>query len=387
MQNNVLPTQDPPRLLLHTIRLGDTMYNLAREYGTTVAQIQQLNPQTDPLNLQFGAGLLIMPGQNYVPPLPPFDQNPLQDNPLPQPLPPDLGAHQQGEHIADFAFSNPNYTTPMPTQPAPQHPPQSFVEDSLPPLPNTPTQSTPPIPAPLQSAQNTQPLPSPLRLQDNFRQVSVGGLVPQSPPPLTLFEDTPPIQENSPLPPVQAQSHNTAPAEGTAPTPHRASGTMSRMRFVWTQHCYWTRMLLISITEKLKDQEAVSRRLMENPVDIGALYVQTSGSDTARTINNLLSQHLRTGGELITAMRDRRGDIDGLRRYFYANAEKLADAFVLASALYDRETLRKFFLKNLDLTIQQINMRLSGNFKAEILAFAEIEKQSLALADYLSSGL
>ena len=160
----------------------------------------------------------------------------------------------------------------------------------------------------------------------------------------------------------------------------------SKMRFVWTQHVYWTRMLLVSITEKLKDQDAVAKRLMENPIDIGHLYAETS-VDNAKIINNLITEHLRTGGELITAMRDRQTDADIIRRRFYNNADKMADAFAFASDAYDRDILKKHFNRYIDLTLQQIGLRLQGNHKAEILAFGEVERASMALADYLSTGI
>jgi len=38
----------------YTIKAGDTLYNLAREYNTTVDIILRVNPGLDPNNLQIG---------------------------------------------------------------------------------------------------------------------------------------------------------------------------------------------------------------------------------------------------------------------------------------------------------------------------------------------
>ena len=44
--------------------------------------------------------------------------------------------------------------------------------------------------------------------------------------------------------------------------------TSNQMRLAWLQHVYWVRMLMISIVDRLKDEEAVTNRLMENPAEI-----------------------------------------------------------------------------------------------------------------------
>jgi len=366
---------EPPRLVLHTVRQGDTMYHIAKEYNTTVPSIQALNPQTDLLNIQMGTAILLMPGSGYVnpnkiqiateeqPPTNVFD--PLND--MEQ-------LHNLDDNIQATTQINENAQNPLLFSDL------GIIKDNT-----NPTDE--------QQATNTNAkfIPVlPKNFQDTFKQAKACDSIPDNnnknngesfATTLTKM-----IQNNFGKVSINGE-HKTAVTNPLPNIEQRGNVTFTKMRFVWTQHVYWTRMLLISLTERLRDQDAVSRRLMENPVDIGGMYLKCCGRDSARTINNLISEHLRIGGELISAMRDRRNDVDILKRRLYANAEKMADAFSLASTIYDREILKKFFDKNLDLTIQQINMRLSGNHRAEILAFGEIEKESMALADYLSSGI
>jgi len=160
------------------------------------------------------------------------------------------------------------------------------------------------------------------------------------------------------------------------------------MREVWMQHVYWTRMLLISIAEKLKDQNDVTNRLLQNPYDIAKIYANYYTSDAAKKIAQLLTEHLQIGAALITALRDKKSaEADNLNRQWYINADKMADAFSSINPYYKHEDLRKMLYNHLQLTTQEVAMRLAGNFKADIQAFNKVEDEAISMADYFSSGI
>ncbi len=50
--------------ILYTIRPGDTLYNLAMQYGTTVQNIIDTNLSLEPYNLRVGQQIYIYPGYN-----------------------------------------------------------------------------------------------------------------------------------------------------------------------------------------------------------------------------------------------------------------------------------------------------------------------------------
>lgn len=50
--------------ILYTIRPGDTLYNLAIIYGTTVQEIIDTNLALDPYNLRVGQQIYIYPRSN-----------------------------------------------------------------------------------------------------------------------------------------------------------------------------------------------------------------------------------------------------------------------------------------------------------------------------------
>ena len=51
--------------IVHTIRPGDTLYNLAVLYGTSVQDIMNTNVGLNPYNLQIGQQIYIYPSNNY----------------------------------------------------------------------------------------------------------------------------------------------------------------------------------------------------------------------------------------------------------------------------------------------------------------------------------
>ena len=160
------------------------------------------------------------------------------------------------------------------------------------------------------------------------------------------------------------------------------------MRKAWEQHVYWTRMLLISIAERLKDQDAVTARLLQNPKDIANIFANFYNADTAYAIEQLLTEHLQIGADLITALRDgKTAKAENLKRKWYANADKMADAFSGINPYYNRDEVRKMLYTHLDLTTKEVAMRLAGNYPEDIKAFDEVEQEALSMADYFSSGI
>lgn len=163
---------------------------------------------------------------------------------------------------------------------------------------------------------------------------------------------------------------------------------ISDMRLVWEQHVYWTRMLLISIADKLTDESAVAERLLQNPKNIADVFAGYYPTDTANIIVQLLTEHLQIGADLIIALRDRQTfQATQLEQQWYANADKMADAFSSISPYYEREDMKTMLYRHLDLTKEEVVMRLSGNYPEDINAFDEVEREALAMADHFSYGI
>lgn len=160
------------------------------------------------------------------------------------------------------------------------------------------------------------------------------------------------------------------------------------MREVWIQHVYWTRMLLISIADRLRDQMAVTNRLLENPKDIAEVFGEFYPEEVTNTITRLLTDHLRIGSAWITAMRDgRTAEAAMLIRQWYENADQMARAFSSINPQYKEDEVREMLYHHLTSTQNEVGARLAGNYNADIQAFDEVEESILEMADYFTSGL
>jgi len=184
---------------------------------------------------------------------------------------------------------------------------------------------------------------------------------------------------------IAQQDYNSPPV---CPDFYKQNELINSVRLAWEQHVYWTRMLLVSIAEKLKDQNDVTNRLLQNPYDMAKIYAGYYTVEIAKKIAQLLTEHLQIGAALITALRDKKSaEADNLSRQWYINADKMVEMFSGINPYYKHEELRKMFYNHLQLTTQEIAMRLAGNFKADIQAFGKVEQEALSMADYFSSGI
>jgi hypothetical protein len=160
------------------------------------------------------------------------------------------------------------------------------------------------------------------------------------------------------------------------------------MRFVWLQHVYWTRMLLISIAEHLKDQPDVTARLLQNPHEIANVFAKYYSAEAAEEIENLLTEHLQIGAELITALRDNQKEKAAeLDKRWYINADSMAAAFSSINPHYDYNTMRDMLFTHLDLTKTEVAKRLAGQYSEDITAFGAVEKEALSMADSFTEGI
>lgn len=183
------------------------------------------------------------------------------------------------------------------------------------------------------------------------------------------------MQLNNPYPPA-------------CPNPSTQISLMNNMKLAWLQHIYWTRLLLISIIERLKDQDDVTNRLLQNPYDIANIFSNYYSSDVTNIITQLLTEHLQIGAALITALRDgKTAAADNLNQQWYINADKMADAFSSINPYYNHEEIKKMLYAHLQLTTQEVSARLAKNYPTEIKAFNKVEQQAISMADYFSSGI
>ena len=163
---------------------------------------------------------------------------------------------------------------------------------------------------------------------------------------------------------------------------------LKQMNVVWEQHIMWTRMLLISIAENLKDLEATQTRLLENPKDIADVFRTYYGNNVANEIQRLLAEHLVIGKDLIVALKNKNQEQANLLSLkWYQNADSMAEAFSSINPFYPKEEIRKMLYEHLRLTTEEVDARLKGNYPADIKAYDMVQKEILRMSQFFVNGI
>ena len=163
---------------------------------------------------------------------------------------------------------------------------------------------------------------------------------------------------------------------------------LKQMNLVWEQHIMWTRMLLISIAENLKDLEATQARLLRNPKDIADVFRRFYGNAVANRIQQLLTEHLTIGKDLIVALKNKnQEEAKRLNTKWYQNADEMAEAFSSINPFYPREEIRNMLYEHLRLTTNQVNNRLQGNYVEDINSYDMVQKEILRMSQFFVNGI
>ena len=161
-----------------------------------------------------------------------------------------------------------------------------------------------------------------------------------------------------------------------------------QMNLVWEQHIMWTRMLLISIAEDLKDLEATQTRLLRNPKDIADVFRRFYGNAVANRIQQLLTEHLVIGKELIVALKNKnQEEATKLNTKWYQNADEMAEAFSSINSFYPKEEIRNMLYEHLRLTTNEVNYRLQGNYTEDINSYDMVQKEILKMSQFFVNGI
>lgn len=163
---------------------------------------------------------------------------------------------------------------------------------------------------------------------------------------------------------------------------------LEEMNLVWIEHILWTRMLLISIASDLQDLDATQARLLQNPKDIANVFRRYYGNRISDTIQELLTQHLVIGKDLIVALKNNDQKLaKELNSKWYKNADDMADAFSSINPFYPREQVRQMLYQHLELTTKEVNARLRKDFTADIKAYDMVQKEILAMSHFFVDGI
>jgi hypothetical protein len=160
------------------------------------------------------------------------------------------------------------------------------------------------------------------------------------------------------------------------------------MRLAWLNHVYWTRMYLMSAVADNADQQAVEERLLETADEITDVFARYLPIATTRQLRNLLTEHIEIGGQIIQALKAKNmSDYDALVQEWYRNANQMATLFANYNPYFESRETRNMLLNHLDLTREEIEQQVNGEYEQSIDTFRDVEQQALTMADYFARGL
>lgn len=163
---------------------------------------------------------------------------------------------------------------------------------------------------------------------------------------------------------------------------------LKQMNLAWEQHIMWTRMLLISIAENLKDLDATQARLLRNPKDIADIFRRYYGNAVANRIQQLLTEHLAIGKDLIVALKNgNQEEATRLNTMWYKNADEMAEAFSSINPFYPKEEVRRMLYEHLRLTSNEVNNRLKGNYAEDINDYDMVQREILKMSQFFVDGI
>jgi len=159
-------------------------------------------------------------------------------------------------------------------------------------------------------------------------------------------------------------------------------------RRVWAKHVWWTREVMIGILNALPSTDASVQKLLKNPLEFGDIFSQYYSDRTVRKIEKLFTEHLKQGGDIITAAKN--GDmakVEQLTKQWYANADEIAKFMSSINPHYREDEVKRMMYEHLRLTLLEVSYYLQAKYDQSIATFDQIQKEAEDMADYFARGL
>ncbi|WP_341278263.1 acetylglutamate kinase [Paenibacillus sp. FSL H8-0537] len=176
--------------------------------------------------------------------------------------------------------------------------------------------------------------------------------------------------------------------------PHPACWTASsielnrKLRALWVQHVYWTRLTVNSIVDRLGDEQATTARLLRNPTDFAAVLEPFYGRAIAARFAELLREHLVIAAELVKALQagNSSAAADAQKRW-YMNAEDIADFLSRINPFWSKVEWKTMLDEHLRLLTGEVAARLAKNYEQNVALNDLIEPQAAEMADVMTNGI
>lgn len=163
---------------------------------------------------------------------------------------------------------------------------------------------------------------------------------------------------------------------------------MNELRKLWTEHVMWTRLFIISDLAGLPDLEVTTGRLLRNPSDFAKVLEIFYGKQKADTFQSLLEEHLKIASSIVNSAKEQNAKaVEQYSTLWYRNADQIAAFLAGINPCWSEDEWKNLLHDHLRMTADEVTARLSGQFVKDSHIFDMIWEQSLAMADYMASGM
>ncbi|MDR6721688.1 methyl-accepting chemotaxis protein [Paenibacillus amylolyticus] len=161
-----------------------------------------------------------------------------------------------------------------------------------------------------------------------------------------------------------------------------------KLRTLWEQHVFWTRLTVNSIVDGLGDVDQTAARLLRNPQDFAEVLAPIYGSGIANEFEKLLNEHLTIAAELVTALKaGNTSAAEDAQKRWYANADDIAQFFARINPYWSKEEWQRMMYEHLRLLSEEVATRLAKDYTTNVALSDSIEQQALEMADMMTTGI
>ena len=160
------------------------------------------------------------------------------------------------------------------------------------------------------------------------------------------------------------------------------------LRKLWADHVIWSRSCLVAVIADLPDVSAARERLLKNQDEMGEALGTVYGEQVAHDLAVLLREHIMLATKLVAAAKN--NDValfQEIHKQWYTNADETALFLHKVNPNWSLEEMRKLMYDHLELTNQDVQMRLQKDWAGDVEAFDKVFDQALHIADCWSAGI
>jgi len=161
-----------------------------------------------------------------------------------------------------------------------------------------------------------------------------------------------------------------------------------KMRKLLEQRIYWTRLQMFALLQRRGDSEHVVDHLRENTMEIAEIYKKFYPEEPINEIALLIFEYVRLGWEYLVLRRDGQEYVaSDTERRWYIVANDIAEKLHAINPYYDIEDLRIILRTYVDLSVNEINIRLGGGQQTIAEKIGLLFRHVITTADYLAEGI